>query len=184
MNLLRDNGEQHQGAFRDKNALAQVPVLELDNGRLLTQSLAIIEYLDESHPEPPLLPRDAVERAQVRELSALIASGIQPFHNLATLEFLKEAAPSLSRARWFEHFVRPGLAALERRAAQISRGFLVGESVSMADALLVPQLYVARRFEVQVDPYPTLLAIEARLTALEAFASAHPDRQPDRPADA
>jgi maleylacetoacetate isomerase len=183
VDLLRAGGEQHSAEFRAKNALAQVPVLELDDGSLICQSLAIIEYLEERYPLPPLLPGDALERAQVRELSALVAAGIQPFQNLATLNFLASEAPGLPRARWLRHFIGLGMVALEQRAAQTSRGFLVGAQPTMADALLVPQLYVARRFDVDVSACPRLLSIEARCLALEPFARAHPDNQPDRPTE-
>jgi maleylpyruvate isomerase len=180
VHLLHDGGEQHRPEFREKNALAQVPLLELDDGARLSQSIAIIEYLDERFPEPPLLPKDPVQRAQARELSELINSGIQPLQNLSTLSFLASEAPNVERGRWLNHFVAPGLAALERRAFQTGSGFLVGDRVSIADVLLVPQLYAARRFALELTAYPTLLAVEERCLTLEAFVRAHPDNQPDK----
>jgi maleylpyruvate isomerase len=183
VHLVRGGGEQNQTEFRAKNPLGQVPVLELEEGGLpvfLTQSLAIIEYLEERFPTPALLPRDALARARVRELAELVNSGIQPFQNTGTQKFLGEVAPDVDKGHWFRHFLGLGLASLEARARELSGRFLVGDAVSIADVLLVPQLYAARRVEVPLDECPTLLRIETACVALEGFASAHPDRQPDR----
>ncbi len=183
VHLVRAGGDQHQAGFRSKNPLGQIPVLELDEAGppvFLTQSLAIIEYLEERFPSPPLLPRDLLARARVRELAELINSGIQPFQNLSTTAFLAEAAPELDKARWYERFVGRGLSILESRAVQVSGRYLVGDQVSIADVLLVPQLYAARRIGVITDSLSTLTRIEAECLKLEGFASAHPDRQADR----
>ncbi|HEX7454392.1 MAG TPA: maleylacetoacetate isomerase [Polyangiaceae bacterium] len=183
VHLVRAGGDQHQAGFRSKNPLGQIPVLELDDAGspvFLTQSLAIIEYLEERFPSPPLLPRDLLARARVRELAELINSGIQPFQNLSTTAFLAEAAPELDKACWYERFVGQGLSILESRAVQISGRYLVGDQVSIADVLLVPQLYAARRIGVNADSLPTLTRIEAECLKLEGFATAHPDRQADR----
>jgi maleylpyruvate isomerase len=183
VHLLRAGGEQHAAAFLAKNPLAQIPVLELEEGgkeAVLTQSLAIIEYLEERYPNPPLLPKGLLARAHARELAQLIQSGIQPFQNLGTTSFLSEIAPHLDKQRWFERFIARGLAILEERARTLSGQFLIGDEVSIADVLLVPQLYAARRLDLPLDALPTLLAIEARCLDLPGFAAAHPDRQPDR----
>jgi maleylpyruvate isomerase len=185
VHLVRAGGEQHQPNFLGKNPLGQIPVLELELGEqgspvFLTQSLAIIEYLEERFPDPPLLPRDLLARARVRELSELINSGIQPFQNLSTTAFLAEVAPELDKRRWYERFVEQRLAILEARAAQLSGRYLVGDEVSIADVLLVPQLYAARRVGVSPDLLPTLSRVEAECLKLEGFATAHPDRQADR----
>ena len=183
VHLLRNGGEQHSAAFLAKNPLGQIPVLELEDGgkeAVLTQSVAIIEYLEERYPTPPLLPKDLLARARARELSQLIQSGIQPFQNTGTTAFLAELAPELDKQRWFERFIGRGLASLEARAGTLSGQFLVGDEVSIADVLLVPQLYAARRLDLPLSELPTLLAIEARCLALPGFAAAHPDRQPDR----
>jgi maleylpyruvate isomerase len=183
VHLVRAGGDQHQLGFRGKNPLGQVPVLELsEQGSpvFLSQSLAIIEYLEERFPDPPLLPRDLLARARVRELSELINSGIQPFQNLSTTAFLAEAAPELDKLRWYERFIGQGLASLESRAAQVSGRYLVGDEVSIADVLLVPQLYAARRIGVNLDSLPTLSRVETECSKLEGFATAHPDRQADR----
>ncbi len=183
VHLVRSGGEQNQSEFLGKSPLGQIPVLELRDGDapvFLTQSLAIIEYLEERFPTPPLLPRDPIARARVRELAQIINSGIQPYQNSGTTSFLKEAAPQLDKPRWYRHFLGRGLGALEARARELAGRFLVGGDISMADALLVPQLYAARRLEIPLEPYPTLLRVEAECAKVEAFAVAHPDRQPDR----
>jgi maleylpyruvate isomerase len=146
----------------------------------LAQSVAIIEYLEERFPEPPLLPKDLLARARVRELAELMNSGIQPFQNLTTTNFLSEVAPELDKQRWFEKFIAGGLSVLERRALKLAGRFLVADEVSIADVLLVPQLYAARRLGLPLDGYPTLLRIEAECQKLDGFAAAHPDRQADR----
>jgi maleylpyruvate isomerase len=158
-------------------------VLELDEPGgpvFLTQSVAIIEYLEERFPEPPLLPREPLARASVRELTELINSGIQPFQNLSTTAYLAEIAPGVDKQRWYDRFVAQGLATLESRATRVSGRFLVGDDVSIADVLLVPQLYAARRVGVDFKSLPTLLRVEAECSKLAGFATAHPDRQADR----
>lgn len=182
VHLRRD--VQHSADFRAKNPLAQIPVLEIQEegaaAVYLSQSLAIIEYLEERYPAPPLLPKDLLLRARVRELAELMNSGIQPFQNLTTTNFLSEVAPELDKQRWFQKFIAGGLAVLEGRAQKTAGRFLVGDQVSIADVLLVPQLYATRRLNLPLSAYPTLLRIEAECLKLEGFASAHPDRQADR----
>ena len=185
VHLTRDGGAQHAADFLGKSPLGQIPVLEVhgEHGELpafLTQSLAIIEYLEERFPEPPLLPKDLLARARVRELAELINSGIQPFQNLTTTQFLDLVAPELDKRRWFEKFIAGGLQVLEARALRLAGRFLVADEVSTADVLLVPQLYAARRLGLSFEAYPTLTRIEAECLKLDGFASAHPDRQPDR----
>jgi maleylpyruvate isomerase len=175
-------GEQNRSAHANRNPMQQVPVLEVEeDGKLvrLGQSLAIIEYLEERFPEPPLLPADRVLRARARQLAEIVNSGIQPMQNLALLAHLKAVAPGVHRKAFPAHFIARGLGAIEAIATQTAGRYLVGEQVTLADVCLVPQLYSARRFDVELDPFPTLLAIEARLAALESFQRAHPDRQPD-----
>jgi len=185
VHLARSGGEQNGPDFRTKNPLGQIPVLEVaaEPGAppaFLTQSLAIIEYLEERFPEPALLPKDLLARARVRELAELINSGIQPFQNLTTTQFLTEVAPELDTQRWFSKFIAGGLSVLEARARELSGRFLVADEVSIADVLLVPQLYAARRLGLPFDGYPSLLRVEAECLKLSGFAAAHPDRQPDR----
>jgi maleylpyruvate isomerase len=185
VHLSRAGGEQNDPGFRSKNPLGQIPVLEVpgEQGKspvFLSQSLAIIEYLEERYPEPPLLPKDLLARARVRELAELMNSGIQPFQNLTTTNFLGEVAPELDKQRWFEKFIAGGMQVLEDRARELSGRFLVADAVSIADVLLVPQLYAARRLGLPLDACPTLRRIEAECLKLEGFAVAHPDRQADR----
>ncbi|HWZ92034.1 MAG TPA: maleylacetoacetate isomerase [Polyangiaceae bacterium] len=183
VHLVRSGGEQNQPEFRAKSPLGQVPVLELEDGGapiFLSQSLAIIEYLEERFPAPALLPRELLARARVRELAELVNSGIQPFQNTGTMNFLTEVAAELDKARWYRHFLGRGLSSLEARARESAGRFLVADDVSVADVLLVPQLYAARRVQISLEAFPTLLRVEAECEKIEGFAVAHPDRQPDR----
>jgi len=179
-------GRQHTDDFRDLNLAEQVPVLELDElgpggrPRRITQSMAIIEYLEERYPTPPLLPSEPWARARARQLAEIVNSGIQPFQNLATTKKVQELGGD-PRA-WLEHFISRGLAVLERAARETAGTFLVGEAVTIADVYLVPQLYAARRFGVDLAPYPTLARVDATCAALPAFLTAHADAQPDAPA--
>ena len=178
VNLIKSGGEQHTPAFREKNPIGQVPVLELDDGRRLTQSMAILEYLEEHFPAPPLLPADPWQRARARQLAEMVNAGIQPLQNLALLQHVK-AVLSGEPDVWVRHFVGKGLAALESVAAEAPGAFLVGDAPSFADLYLVPQLYSARRYGVDLGPFPTLTRVEAACAALPAFQAAHADVQPD-----
>jgi len=181
VNLLE--GEQFQDAHRARSPLAQVPVLEVtEAGRTirLAQSMAILEWLDERHPAPPLLPRDLDQRARVRALAEHVNSGIQPLQNASPLRMLREKEAGFDKA-WARHWIAFGLAGLERAAALEGGRFASGDQPGLADCYLVPQLYNARRFEVELAPYPTLRGIEEACAALPAFQAAHPDRQPDAP---
>jgi len=183
VNLVRDGGEQYREPYAKLNPQSQVPLLELEPGpgaapRRIAQSLAIIEYLEERWPSPPLLPRDPWLRARARQLAELVNSGIQPFQNTPVLAYVKRTLGGDERA-WVHHFQQRGLAALERAAGETAGSFLVGDEPSVADVCLVPQLNGARRFGLDVAPFPTLLRVEAACNALPAFAAAHPDRQPD-----
>ena len=180
VNLHPSGSQQHTPAFRDINPAGQVPVLELDDGRRILQSMAILEYLEEQFPTPPLLPGDPWLRARARQLAQMVVAGIQPLNNLATLQHVKGALGGDPDA-WVRHFVGRGLAVLERMAGDTAGAFLVSDAPSFADVTLVPQLYVARRYGVDLLAYPTLTGVEARCAALPAFAAAHPDVQPDAP---
>jgi maleylpyruvate isomerase len=181
VHLTRDGGEQFSPTFRELNPLSVVPVLE-DGDLRLTQSLAIIEYLDEVYPEPPLLPRNAAERARVRGLALAVACEIHPLNNLRVLGYLtRELGVSVdAKNTWYRHWVALGLAALEAEIAHGPPGpFCHGDAPGLADCCLIPQLFNARRFECDLSGYPRLLAIEERCTLLPAFRDAAPDRQPD-----
>lgn len=173
-------GTQHGAEFRRLNPMGQVPLLVLDDGTTLSQSIAILELLEELHPDPPLLPAAPLARARVRELTELVNAGIQPLQNTAVrlhVERSLGADPDV----WIDHFVRPGLTAFEQLVARSAGRFCVGDALSFADLALVPQLYFARRFRIALDAFPTLLRIESACAPLECFRVAHAERQPDAP---
>jgi maleylpyruvate isomerase len=177
VNLIKDGGEQHAAEFEAMNPLGQVPVLVTDDGRAVAQSMAIIGYLEERFPTPPLLPPDAWLRARARQLAEMINNGTHPLQKLPVLDRVQ--AGGLDRNEWARHFIARGLAALEAAARETAATFLVGDAVTLADAYLIPQLYNARRFNVDLAPLPTLVRIESACAALPAFAAAHPDAQSD-----
>lgn len=182
VHLVRGGGEQHAEAYRRLNPLRQVPTLVTGDGTAITQSLAILEYLEETHPAPPLLPEGALARARVRQLAEVVNAGIQPVQNASVLKQLE--AMGQDKQAWAASFIARGLAALEAMARETAGAYLVGDAVSFADCCLVPQLYNARRWGVELTPYPTLTRVEATCQELEAFEAAHPDRQPDAPTGA
>jgi maleylacetoacetate isomerase len=170
--------EQKADAYRALNPQGLVPMLEID-GHRLTQSLAIINYLDLRFPNQPLLPASAAERAHVVAMAMAIACDIHPLNNLRVLKYLKNELGHSQEDidAWYVHWVSEGLPALEAMAAPGAGKFLFGNAPTGADICLVPQLYNARRFDVPLDDYPTLLRAEENANNLEAFAAAHPDRQ-------
>jgi len=173
---------QHTREFRTLNPHGLIPVL-VDGERTFTQSLAILEYLEETHPQPPLLPRDPGARAEVRALALAIACDIHPLNNLRVLNYLRgplgheDAAVST----WYANWIAQGFAALERDVARLSGDgrHMYGTAVTLADVCIVPQMANARRYNCDVTPYPTLRAICAHLESLPAFAQAAPEVQPD-----
>lgn len=171
-------GEQKATSYRALNPLGFVPMLEIDDHRL-TQSLAIIVYLDQHFPDPPLMPTDTADQAHVRALALTIACDIHPLNNLRVLKYLGGQLGQDQEARdsWYAHWITEGFEALEALAGQRSGAFLFGNSPTLADICLVPQMYNARRFEVPLERYPTLLRADASANALPAFAQAHPDKQ-------
>ena len=177
VNLVQGGGEQHSPGYRALNPMAQVPTLVLDDGRQLSQSMAILEHLEETIVEPPLLPRDPYLRARARQLAEIVNAGIQPLQNTGPLRELKRRG--VDEREWARHFIAAGLDALEATAGPTAGSFLVADAPSIADVLLVPQLYNARRFELDVARWPLLVRIEEACALLPAFHSAHADRQPD-----
>jgi maleylpyruvate isomerase len=175
-------GDQTGPEFLGVNPQGLVPALETGE-QLLTQSLAIIEYLDETHPEPPLLPRDAAGRARARALAAIVACDIHPLNNLRVLRYLHRPLGHDQKAieDWYNHWITSGFNALERLLADDPRTglFCHGDTPGLADIALVPQVYNAHRYPLDLDPYPTIMRIHQNCKALDAFAAADPDRQPD-----
>jgi maleylpyruvate isomerase len=167
-----------EAEHRARSPMAKVPALVLDDGRILTESLAILEYLEETHPAPPLLPRDPYLRARSRMLFELVNSGIQPLQNLSVVRHVKDVLGRDERA-WAQTWIAPGLVGYQAAVKETAGGFSVGDQPTFADLALVPQLYHARRWGVSLETVPTLLAIEEACAALPAFAAAHADRQPD-----
>ncbi|TMS21701.1 maleylacetoacetate isomerase isoform X1 [Larimichthys crocea] len=177
VNLIKDGGQQLTQQYKAINPMQQVPALEID-GITLSQSLAVIQYIDETRPGPRLLPADPKKRAQVRMISDLIASGIQPLQNLYVIQKM-----GAEKMQWSQHFIDRGFQALEPILKQTAGKYCVGDEISMADICLVPQVYNAERFKVDVDQYPTIKRLNQALLEIEAFKVSHPSRQPDTPAD-
>lgn len=181
INILAGEGEQRAAGYLTKNPMAQVPTLEIteDDGttRYLTQSLPILEYLEERFPEPPLLPRDAYLRARTRSLAEIVNSGIQPLQNMSVTRKVKEFGGD--EKAWPKSFIADGLAAFEAQVQDTAGRFCIGDQPTIADCLLIPQLYSARRFGVPTEHFPYLCLIEAACNDLPAFVDAHPDRQID-----
>ena len=175
-------GEQRAPEFLGVNPQGLVPALVLDDGRTLTQSLAIIEYLDEAHREPPLLPGDAADRAFVRSIALAIACDIHPIDNLRVLKYLAHTlhVDEPARDEWYRHWIREGFTAIESRLAARGGGrYAFGDTPTLADICLVPQVANAHRFKVDMAAYPRIVAIDAACRALQPFIDARPDRQPD-----
>ncbi|RYZ03749.1 MAG: maleylacetoacetate isomerase [Myxococcales bacterium] len=178
VHLIRDGGQQHRPEFSAVNPLRQVPALEVDEANVtLVQSMAIIEYLDERYPKPPLLPQSALDRAHVRALAELVNSGIQPLQNTSTFNELKKHG--IDHEAWARLFITQGLTALEQLAAARAGAFLFEDTVSLADVYLVPQLYNARRWGVPLDAFPSLTRADQNAQALPAFSEAAPEAQVD-----
>ncbi len=174
------SGQHRAPDYLRRNPQGLVPYLE-DDGRGLSQSLAILEYLEEAYPEPPLLPRDVADRARVRALCDLIACEIHPLNNLRVLNHLRAELGLDERAvaAWYRHWVQEGFTLLERELERSAGRFCFGDRVTMADVLLVPQVYNARRYHCPLEPFPTIARVEASCSGLAAFARALPERQPD-----
>jgi maleylacetoacetate isomerase len=179
VHLQKEGGLNRKPEFRAINPQMRVPALRLDSGEVLIQSLAIMEYLDEVHPQPPLLPSEPVERAKVRALAQLIACDIHPLNNTSPLRYLKNVLGQ-DQAKidaWYHHWILEGFEALEPLMGKGRYAF--GNKITLADVCLVPQVANARRFKVPLDRFPRIVAVDAACQALPAFDKARPENQPD-----
>ena len=182
VHLLKDGGQQLAPSFRALNPESLVPVLD-DDGEVLTQSLAIIEYLEETRPAPPLLPRNAVERAYVRGIALAIACEIHPLNNLRVLRYLVKTlgASEEQKNAWYRYWVEQGLASIEARLVTERRcgRYALGDAVTLADVFIVPQIFNAQRMDCNLDAVPTVMRIFDNCMQLAAFVDAQPSAQPD-----
>lgn len=178
VNLLKPGGEQLAAEYRAINPTAQVPTLLID-GHSIIESIAILHYLEETRPLPALLPQDAHQRAQVREIVEVIASGIQPLQNLKVQKYVGKE----KRKEWAQHWINSGFRALEQRLATSAGKYCVGDEVSMADCCLLPQVFNARKSDIDMRQYPIISRIEGELETIPAFIAAHPTNQPDCPTE-
>jgi maleylacetoacetate isomerase len=179
IHLQKDGGQNLKPEYRAINPQMRVPALKLDSGEVLIQSLAIIEYLDEVHPQPPLLPRDPLDRAKARALAQIIACDIHPLNNVGPLRYLKrELGQDQAKIdAWYHHWVLEGFAALE---ALLQPGpYASGRDVTLADICLVPQVANARRLKVPLDRFPKIVGVDAACAKVPAFEKARPENQPD-----
>ena len=179
IHLIKDGGQHKTAGYRAVNPQMRVPALTLPSGEILIQSLAIIEYLDEAHPNPPLLPTDPIERAHVRAVSQIIACDIHPLNNTAALNYLKSQLKHDQAAAdaWYTSWVVTGFEAVE---ALIEPGpYAFGSQVTVADLCLVPQVFNARRFNIPLERFPKIVAADAACAKLPAFDKARPENQPD-----
>jgi maleylpyruvate isomerase len=182
VHLLKDGGQQHSSEYQRVNPAALVPTL-VDGDHALGQSLAIIEYLDETHPEPALLPRDALGRARVRGLAQSVACEIHPLNNLRVLQYLENdlKVDESIKATWYRHWITLGFTAIETLLVNnpATGAFCHGNTPGLADCCLIPQIANSRRFNTPLDAFPTIRRIEEACLTLDAFAKAAPQLQPD-----
>jgi maleylpyruvate isomerase len=179
VHLVKEGGHNRRPEFRAINPQMRVPALVAPTGDVLIQSLAIIEYLDETHPEPPLLPKDPIARAQARAIAEIVGCDIHPLNNIGSLRYLKRELHQEQAAidAWYHHWVLTGFEAIE---ALVRPGpYACGGAVTVADLCLVPQVYNARRLNVPLDKFPKIVAIDTACLALPAFDRARPENQPD-----
>lgn len=180
VHLVKDGGQHNKDEYKKLNPMGQVPCL-VDGDLALSQSMAILMYLDRNHPSPRLFPEDAKELAKVIQVCEIVNSGIHPIQNLRVMQYLDEkfAIGADGKAAWAAHWIRAGFEGLEKTLEKYSGAFSVGDTLSAADLFIVPQVFNAHRFKVDMKPFPRLSKIEKKCLEIEAFQQAVPDRQPD-----
>lgn len=180
VHLLKDGGQQHQRAYRQLNPNGLVPTL-VDGQVILHQSLAIIEYLEDKHPEPSLLPGSPRQRGAIRALALDLASELQPLINLRVQQYLKKEleVTDAQKQAWLDHWFAESFSAFEKNLEEVAGTYCVGDTFSLADVCLVPQVFSAQRFGIKLDDYPILMGVYERLVELPFVAAAHPSKQPD-----
>ena len=178
------DGNQKSESYLQANPQGLIPALELDDGSVLGQSTAILEYLEEVHPDSALLPSDPLQKAQVRSVINHIACDVHPLNNLRVLHYLRDelSADQEKIGQWYAQWINSGFSSIETVLSQGSGHFCFGEAAGMADCYLIPQVYNALRFKVALESYPAILSVYNHCNSLTAFQQAHPDQQPDRPA--
>lgn len=184
VHLLEDGGHQHKPEYRVINPAGEVPSL-IHNGNPISQSFAIIEYLDELFPEPPLFPKSPYERARVRQVCEHINCGIHPIANLKVQQYLTKefSASEDKKNEWVKHWIRDGMDALEKLLSKTAGAFSFGDSLTAADIFVIPQVFSSKRFGVTLENYPTIERVNAHSMKLDAFNKAHPHVQPDTPSE-
>ena len=179
VHLVNNGGEQHSEAHSNRNAMEMVPTLQLSSGANVSQSMAILEYLEETYPDIALLPSSSVDRAKVRQLAQMIASDTQPLQNLRVIKRVESLLDTKSRVEWGAHWIKTGLTAFEKEISKTAGTYCFGNKITLADLCLIPQMYNARRFKCDVSGWPTILRVEASLNIIPAFQAAAPDQQGD-----
>ncbi|CAM1299112.1 GSTZ1 (predicted) [Pycnogonum litorale] len=180
IHLIKDGGQQVKDDYVQINPMKQVPSLQAGDVTLI-QSLSIMEYLEETYPSPPLLPKDALDRSTVRSIAEIIACDIQPIQNLRVLKKVGELAGDESKMDWARHWIDNGFSAVEKIVQECGGKYCFGDAVTFADVCLVPQVYNANRFKIDMSKYPTIDRIHENLIELDAFKVSHPSRQVDCP---
>lgn len=183
VHLVQNGGEQHHEDYRALNPAAEIPTL-VHGSTVISQSMAILQYLDDVHPAPPLFPKDPVLKARTLQICEWVNSGIHPIQNLKVLQYLERhyGADEAAKARWAAHWVQVGFTGLEQFLKKTAGDFCVGNTLTAAELFLIPQVFNARRFNVDMEQFPTLAKIDARCKDMPAFVKAHPLEQPDAPA--
>lgn len=178
VHLVKDGGQQLFDDFKALNPMAQIPCLKTSEGVFINQSMAILTYLDEIAPNPQLFPQESLKKAHVIEVCEIINSGIHPVQNLKVLKFVTQEQ-KFEKAEWAHYWIQEGFFGLEKRLSSISGDYCFGNVLTAADLFLVPQVYNARRFNVDLQQFPIIQKIEANCLKLEAFQKASPETQPD-----